>query len=131
MLVDASAIMAIISGSPEAPSLSARLSRATKVFVTPTGLSDAARDLSAWRDVPDGVVEEILTEFVRETAAQVISISASIGWAAHRAELTYGTGRHRAELTGNDAIAYACAKAYRLPVLCSESGLAHTDLDVA
>ncbi|MBN8944814.1 MAG: PIN domain-containing protein [Rhizobiales bacterium] len=131
MLVDASAIVAIISGSPEAPSLSARLSRATKVYVTPIGLCDAARALAAWRDVPDGLVEDILTEFVGETAAQVIAISASIGWAAYRAELIYGPGRHRAELTSSDAFTYACAKAYRLPVLCSASGLAHTDLDVA
>ncbi|WP_163570950.1 PIN domain-containing protein, partial [Klebsiella pneumoniae] len=86
---------------------------------------------AAGRNLPDGFVEEILTEFVQETAAQVISISASIGWSAYRAELIYGAGRHRAELTSNDALTYACARAYRLPVLCSASGLALTDLDVA
>jgi ribonuclease VapC len=60
--------------------------------------------------------------------AQIIQISASIGREALTASRLYGRNRHPADLNFGDCFAYACAKAYRIPLLYKGDDFAQTDL---
>lgn len=61
----------------------------------------------------------------------MIQISAAIGREAIKAFRIYGKGRHRADLNMGDCFAYACARAYRLPLLFKGNDFVHTDIVVA
>ncbi|OWJ69059.1 type II toxin-antitoxin system VapC family toxin [Inquilinus limosus] len=61
----------------------------------------------------------------------MIQISASIGQEAAAAFNCYGRGRRKADLNMGDCFSYACAKAYRLPLLFKGSEFPHTDIAVA
>ena len=56
-------------------------------------------------------------------------ITGSMGREATRALATYGRiAGHPARLNLGDALSYACAKGYHVPLLSSAAGFAKTDL---
>ena len=140
MFVDASAIVAIIKGEPEAAAFLAALQAAEgKVFCSPIARYEAVISLAASivRETPDGritpelkdEVEGLVDDLLQQAGARDIHISESIGKAARDASATYGklTG-HPAKLNMGDCFAYACAKAYRVPLLYKGDDFAQTDL---
>ena len=74
-------------------------------------------------------VESLVDELLQKAGAREIHITESIGKAARDASAVYGklTG-HPAKLNMGDCFAYACAKAYRVPLLYKGDDFAHTDL---
>lgn len=131
MFVDASAIIAIIGDEDDALSLAARLGQASKVFVSPMVIYEAVAGLARKRACPIEDAEDLVELFAEETQAQIIPISAAIGRTAIRAFNDYGKGRHKADLNMGDCFAYACAKAYRVPLLFKGNDFVHTDIEIA
>jgi len=130
MFVDASAIIAIISGEDDATALGARLARAQSVFVSPMVIYEATLGLARRRACSLGDAEDLVGDFVHETQAVTIPIDDGIAQAAIRAFDLYGKGRHKADLNMGDCFAYACAKSLNLPVLFKGNDFAHTDIPV-
>lgn len=87
--------------------------------------------LSRKRACPIEDAEALVELFVEETQAQIIPISAAIGRTAILAFKNYGKGRHKADLNMGDCFAYACAKAYRVPLLFKGNDFVHSDIEVA
>jgi ribonuclease VapC len=131
MFVDASAIIAIIAQEDDWESLAARLAQASKIYVSPMAVWEAVVGLAREARIPFEDAEALLDRFVEETKAQMITISAAIGREAITASRLYGKGRHRANLNFGDCFAYACAQAYRLPLLFKGNDFVHTDITVA
>ena len=131
MFVDASAIIAIIGDEDDALSLAARLGQASKIFVSPMALYEAVAGLARKRACPIVDADQLVDLFVDETQAQIIPISAAIGRTAIMAFNQYGKGRHKADLNMGDCFAYACAKAYRVPLLFKGNDFVHTDIEIA
>ena len=140
MFIDASAIVAILKGEPEASAFLAALQAAEgKVFCSPIARYEAVISLAAAiaREQPSGQitrelkdeVESLVDELLQKAGAREIHITESIGKAARDASAVYGklTG-HPAKLNMGDCFAYACAKAYRVPLLYKGDDFAHTDL---
>ncbi|WP_322996461.1 type II toxin-antitoxin system VapC family toxin [Castellaniella sp.] len=139
MFIDASAIVAILGREPDAAELAGRLNAVRSgPFVSPMVIVEAtlslaskiARETGLPRDseLIDNSHKAVL-EFVEALGARQITISGDIGTKAVEAASAYGKAvGHPAQLNLGDCFAYACAKAYRVPLLYKGNDFTHTDL---
>ncbi|AUH35736.1 type II toxin-antitoxin system VapC family toxin [Paracoccus tegillarcae] len=140
MFVDASAMVAIIKGEPEAAGFVAALDAARgKVFVSPISRFEAVISLAVQMAQKRGdehmatddhmAAGELVSALLAEAGAREVHITESIGQAARSAALTYGkVAGHPAKLNMGDCFAYACAKAYHVPLLYKGNDFKQTDL---
>ena len=131
MFIDASVIVAIIAQEDGWRSLSTRLSQAKRAYVSPLSVWEAVVGLVRQATFPFEDAEDLVTRFVEEAQAQSIQINATIGREALQASRRFGRGRHAAGLNFGDCFAYACAKAYRVPLLFKGDDFSRTDIEVA
>ena len=126
MIIDTSALIAILRGEPEAiacaraieVAASRRISAAN--FVETAIVIDGSRDPIASRRFDDLVREaQLVIEPVTEAQARV----------AREAYRDFGKGSgHPAKLNFGDCFAYALAKVMREPLLFKGDDFAHTDI---
>jgi ribonuclease VapC len=70
----------------------------------------------------------LLDEFLEETNLSIAPISDKIGELAVACFATFGKGRHAVRLNLGDCLSYACAKAYRAPLLFNGDDFSPTDI---
>ena len=127
MIVDSSALVAILTEEPEAEhftrlifsSSPARISVATFVeisIVVEGKLGDA------------GV--RMLDSLVQRTNLTMEAVSVEQAYIARQAWSSYGKGRHPASLNFGDTFTYALAKTTGEAVLCKGTDFARTDITV-
>lgn len=125
MVIDTSAVVAILEHEPERASflqaLEAADSRRMSIasFVEVSIIADRRRG-------PAGV--SALDDFISMAAIELISIDVEQGRFARAAYTRFGKGRHRAGLNYGDCFAYALAKALGEPLLCKGDDFARTDV---
>lgn len=128
MVIDTSAIVAILHSEPEA----ARLERA--VVSDPIRLVPATCVLEARMVLVSRRGEHALAEidlWLRKIEADIIPVDSELVDLATRAWLTYGKGRHRAALNFADCLSYALAKRADEALLFIGKDFAHTDVVAA
>ncbi len=126
MIIDSSALIAILRDEPDAPTYAAaiesarsrRISAAT--YVETAAVIDGARDPVASRRFDD------LIEAAGLTIEPLTEAQARIARAAYR-DFGKGSG-HPAKLNLGDCFAYALAKARNEPLLFKGSDFSHTDI---
>jgi len=129
MIVDSSALIAILRDEPEAHSFakaiaSAKIRRISAVnYVEAAAVIDGSRDPIASRRFDDLLrVAELLIEAVTESQARI----------AREAYRDFGKGSgHPAALNLGDCFAYALAKSASEQLLFKGAGFSHTDLSPA
>lgn len=128
MIVDTSAIVAVVFREAGFEALVERLAAASIVAAGAPTLAETSIVLSARlkRDAR-GILERLLQEFRIEP----ISFSGDHWRAAHDAYLRYGKGRHPARLNFGDCLSYAVAKLADQPLLFVGGDFAKTDIPVA
>ena len=128
MILDTSALVAILFGEPEAESF-ARLILAADVcrlsvvnhLELAIVLERQARPDAAWQ----------AEAFLRAASIVVEPVTLQQGALARQAYYDFGRGRHRARLNFGDCFAYALAKAMDEPLLFRGRDFVHTDVRVA
>jgi ribonuclease VapC len=128
MFIDASAIVAITAPEEDGPVLSARLDQATDAQTSPIALYEAVLGLSRTLAISVADAEEAVGNFIIESGAEIIPITAEIGRAAIRVFERYGRGRHPARLNMGDCFAYACARTLGVPLLFKGDDFSQTDI---
>jgi ribonuclease VapC len=125
IFADASALIAIIAGEPEADSLAdlleserSRLCSALSVWETIAGLCRSS--------VP--VARMHVGRFLEAGAFRLVAIGERELELAADAYAQYGKGRHPAALNMGDCFAYACARANRARLLFKGDDFAKTDI---
>jgi ribonuclease VapC len=131
IFVDASAVISIIDGEEDAVVLSARMTQASPIYISPVVIYETVTGLARKRASPIEVAERSVDIFIEQTDAQIIEITAEIGRHAVNAFNTFGRGRHKASLNMGDCFAYACAKAHNIPLLFKGNDFPYTDIEVA
>jgi len=129
MIVDSSALIAILRDEPEAHSFakaiaSAKTRRISAVnYVETAAVIDGSRDPIASRRFDDLIrAAELLIEAVTESQARI----------AREAYRDFGKGSgHPAALNFGDCFAYALAKSASEPLLFKGTDFSHTDLSPA
>ena|SRR5208282_3247333 len=131
MFLDASAIIAIIARESDAASLAARLGQAARVITSPIAVYESVLGLARVGNTSIADATAMLERFLDEVNATVVPIDAACGREAIAAFERFGKGRHAAALNLGDCFAYACARAFDLPVLCKGSDFPQTDIGIA
>ncbi|HEV8677727.1 MAG TPA: type II toxin-antitoxin system VapC family toxin [Stellaceae bacterium] len=131
MFVDASAIVAIIAGEPDASGLAARLAAAERVRSSGMAVYEATLGIARILNVSVGNAESLVDDLLTEAQAAIIPITAEIGRGAIAAFDRFGRNRHPARLNMGDCFAYACARALDLPLLFKGDDFAQTDIAAA
>ena len=129
MILDTSAVIAILRAEPEAPAFAhaieaAAHNRISAVnYVEAAAVIDASRDPIASRRFDDLIEEaQVVIEPVTEAQARI----------ARQAYNDFGKGSgHPAKLNFGDCFAYALAKAKREPLLCKGGDFSRTDITIA
>jgi ribonuclease VapC len=129
VLVDASALVAILKDEPEAEMLTDRLLASDIRLTNGIALWEAARAISRGRA---GGVESALAEAERYCEALgilLVPIGAPEAAEAVRAQARYGKGSgHPAQLNMGDCFAYACARTNGARLLYKGDDFSRTDL---
>ncbi|WP_430912191.1 type II toxin-antitoxin system VapC family toxin [Methylobacterium sp. sgz302541] len=132
MFIDTSAFVAILCKEPEAGIFATCIERAKRRCTSPMVRLETCMVLADRLDRDPLDVQADFDEFLTEAGITVMSISDSIGRGAVEAFQRYGKGRgHTAQLNLADCLSYACARAYRNPILFKGRHFGHTDLKTA
>jgi ribonuclease VapC len=135
MFVDASVIVAILKGEPEADDLIGRLeAHEGAALISPVVRYEAtvslAVSLARGRgevragDVDFDTAEALVAALLKEIGAEEVPLTDRIGSAAIRVARRYGkVSGHRADLNMGDCFAYACAEAHGVGLMKSGRGL--------
>ncbi len=127
MIVDTSAVMAILLAEPDGPAIESKMVR------EPCTMSAATRVelgiVVESRSGADGVL--VLDELLERVTMQIEPLDEAGAVDAVAAWRRFGKGRHRAGLNLGDCFAYALARRRGEPLLFVGDDFSHTDVDVA
>ncbi len=129
MMIDASAIVAILNGEPDAAALAGAIGAASRPLSSPVALFEASVALMRENRWTADEADAVLREFLRSAAIEIVSIDEGTSRAAVKVFEKYGKGRHAARLNLGDCFAYACARASQSPLLCKGDDFARTDVN--
>lgn len=126
MIVDTSALIAILRDEPEAPAMAQAIEEATQRQVSAANWLEAAAVIDGSRDPVASRQFDDLIGVARILVAPVTEQQARIARAAYR---DFGTGSgHPAGLNFGDCFAYALAKDTGEPLLFKGRDFVHTDV---
>lgn len=125
MIVDTSAVMAILRKEPDAPTFGAALARAPRAAISAATLvelcmvAESRAGAAAWVEV-EALMADAAIEVAPLTAGQ--AALACEGWRR------FGKGRHPAGLNLGDCFSYALARERGEPLLFKGEDFARTDV---
>jgi len=142
MVIDASAIVALLSREPEAEELKDCLDAARNRLVSPLAVNEAAVSFARSRlgpnpkrkSTPDEIraAFALVSEFIEINGVKEIPITPDMAALAIEAAAVFGKAvGHPADLNFGDCFAYACAKAHRAPLLFKGDDFPLTDIKQA
>jgi len=128
MIVDASALLAIVLGENDRERFYTSLGRSTNSTVSAITYAEAGIRADGDRAPSRG---RFLDEVIRHFGVKVASVTPEQAMIARDAYRRYGKGHHPAGLNLGDCFAYALAKARREPLLFKGDDFARTDIESA
>lgn len=128
MIVDSSAIVAIVLREPLYEELVSKLGTATQIAIGAPTLVETGIVLSARlrRDA-----RGTLARLVQELRIEIVAFTAAHYGTAMEAWWRFGRGRHAANLNFGDCLSYATARVSNQPLLCVGDDFPRTDLELA
>jgi ribonuclease VapC len=129
MIVDTSAIVAILRAESEAPLFAEALAGAKIRRVSAVNYVEAAAVIDGSRNP---IASRRFDDFFREASLSIEAVTAEQALIAREAYRDFGKGSgHPARLNFGDCFSYALAKAKNEPLLFKGQDFKHTDLDSA
>lgn len=124
MVIDTSALLAILHDEPERRAFNEAIEAAESRVMSVASFVEASIVLEA-RHGAEGV--RGLDRFVERAAIEIGDVDLEQGKLARDAFSRFGKGRHRAGLNFGDCFSYALAKSRSEPLLYKGDDFAHTD----
>ena len=129
MIIDASALVAILRGEPEARRFSEAIAAAKTRRISAVNYVEAAVVIDASRNP---IASRRFDDFCRVAELVVESVTEAQARIAREAYRDFGkSSRHAASLNFGDCFAYALAKSAGEPLLFKGQDFTHTDLESA
>jgi len=125
MVVDSSAVVAILEDEPERPSFVRALARATDPLMSAATLLESSI-VMYWRGGDHGI--EDLDDLLLSAGIRIAAVDVAQAHAARDAWLRYGKGRSPARLNFGDCFSYALAKTTGRPLLFKGEDFGQTDV---
>jgi len=127
MVIDTSALVAMMTGEPSADRLVAVVESETERLVSAATVVEAALVLiGRYGDVGDAQLDR----FLRGIGAEVVPVGEEQVTLARDAALRFGKGRHPAALNYGDCFSYALAVARHSPLLFVGDDFSKSDVEV-
>jgi ribonuclease VapC len=127
MIIDTSAIVAILRDEPEAMSCAQAIAGAKSRRVSAVNYVEAAAVIDGSRNP---ITSRRFDELFREAALRIEPVTEVQARIAREAYRDFGKGSgHEAALNFGDCLAYALAKAMGEPILFKGNDFRHTDLE--
>ncbi|KMO32833.1 twitching motility protein PilT [Methylobacterium variabile] len=131
MVVDASALTAILAGEPDAAALVSRLQQARQRLTSPLAVWETTIAIARILDLQLPEAQQAVRDYLALASIQVVAVPPEAADGAVEAYDRYGKGRHPAKLNFGDCFAYACARTYRMPLLFKGNDFSLTDIPTA
>lgn len=128
MILDSSAIVAVLRAEPEAPDFAKAIESAKQRHISAVSYVEAAIVIDSGRDA---VASRRFDDFFRASRIKVESVTPRQAEIARNAYRDFGKGRHQARLNFGDCFAYALAKEMDEPLLFKGKDFLHTDVETA
>jgi ribonuclease VapC len=126
MIVDTSALLALILNEPESPRFIAAIESAATKRMSAASYVEAAIYVDRNGDeIGRAMLDTLLAKF----SIRIEPVTAEQALLARQGFVLFGKGRHKAGLNFGDCFSYALAKAYREPLLFKGADFGHTDLE--
>jgi uncharacterized protein with PIN domain len=127
VIVDSSAIIAILQGEPEASDLAAALAAADRRIMSAATYLELSMVMV---DRRGAAAAQRIDRFLNGSLISIAAFDEEQARLAREAFMTFGKGRHKAALNFGDCMTYALAKREGLPVLCKGTDFPATDIEV-
>ena len=128
MIIDTSAIVAMLRDEPEAEAFIAKLALAGGARVSAGSWIELGPVLAK---LSDRDIASRLTPFCEALIIEIAPVTPAQAEIGRQAYATFGKGRHRARLNYGDCFAYALAKETGEPLLFKGEDFVHTDIRAA
>ena len=129
MVIDTSALVALLAGEPDAPRIAAAIEQARQRRVPAIVRLEAAMVLSSALDRDPDEMATVIADALDEARFESVAIDDDIARAAVTVFARYGKGRgHPARLNLADCLIYAAAKAADAPLLFIGDDFSRTDI---
>ena len=128
MIVDSSAVLAVLYREPDAARYETAIASAASCRMSVANVLEAAIVLEARGGTAAG---HELDTFLKDAAIEPMPVTVEHMDAARRAWRRFGKGNHPAALNFGDCLAYALADVTGEPLLFKGEDFARTDVDVA
>ena len=128
MIVDSSAVIAILQGEPEAQSFADAIENAKVRQMSIANWVECCTVMESRRGA-DGLRD--LDRFIGRARIQLVPVDMEQGLLAREGFSRFGKGRHPAALNYGDCFAYALARHLREPLLCKGHDFPKTDIPLA
>lgn len=129
MFVDTSVFVAILTGEADADALADTLGGAKRRYTSPVVRLETSVVLATRLDISPTQAQELFDELIEDAGISIAPITDAIGRLAVECFRAFGKGRHPARLNIADCLSYACAKAYRAPLLFKGDDFTKTDVN--
>ena len=127
MILDSSAVVAVLRGEPEASAFSREIELTNKRHISAVSYVEAAVVIER---AGDAIASRRFDDFFRASRIVIEPVSPRQAEIARQAYRDFGKGRHKAGLNFGDCFAYALAKDMDEPLLCKGNDFKHTDLEI-
>ncbi len=126
MIVDTSALVAILRAEPEAAACAAAIEAAAERRISAANFLEAAIVIDGARDP---IASRLFDDLVREASLVIEPVTEAQARIARDAYRDFGKGSgHPAQLNFGDCFAYALARAAGEPLLFKGTDFSHTDI---
>jgi ribonuclease VapC len=128
MVLDSSAVLAVVFGEPDAKPIAEAIDRASLRWISAaTALESFIAALSSRGEAG----ADNLDLFLLRSRIEIVPVTEEHTRIARHAFRTFGRGRHPAALNFGDCFSYALSKASGEPLLFKGTDFSQTDVDVA
>ena len=129
MVIDTSAVFAIVLGEPERLAFSAAIEASDRRLISAATAVDCVAVLAGRRPGADPMIA--INIVLEDLGLEVVPIDLAQWRAAADALIRFGKGRHPARLNLGDSFAYALAKVSGEPLLFKGDDFSRTDIAAA
>lgn len=126
MIVDSSAVIAVLRAEREAPEIVEALETASTRYISAVSYVEAAVVIDGSKDA---IASRRFDDFFRVSKVSIEPVTRTQAEIARQAYRDFGKGRHKAGLNLGDCFAYALARELAEPLLYKGNDFRHTDVE--
>jgi ribonuclease VapC len=128
MILDSSAIVAVLRTEPEASDFLRMIESSDRCYISAASYVEAGIVIDG---IGDAIASRRFDDFFRASRILVETVTPRQAEIARQAYRDFGKGRHKAGLNFGDCFAYALAKEKDEPLLFKGRDFNHTDIEAA